>query len=197
MDGVWVRRLRWRRRGAWLWPAFCIAIVVDALVGHWLPQLGETQTVVGAALVACVINLIAIVLLSRPLGTLLRRGRGDLPRVVANDYGGTIAVGVVSAALLLAGVAHRSTVIAHRQARDEAIARAQAWIGDRAPDAFRRNVAYVNTYAIEDGSIYRVCVPSVQGPSTYCVVVKTKMPFDQSVSFAGYEPNAVFSAGTG
>jgi hypothetical protein len=29
------------------------------------------------------------------------------------------------------------------------------------------------------------------------VIVKTQMPFAQSVSFAGYEPNADFAAGAG
>ena len=62
------------------------------LIGHWLPPSGETQTLLAAALAACVLNLIAVVLLSRPLGAVLRRLRPDLPRVVARDYGGTVVV---------------------------------------------------------------------------------------------------------
>jgi hypothetical protein len=197
MEVAWLQRLRWRRRGAWMWPAFVIALAFDALVGHGLPQLGDTQTLVGAALIACFLNLIGIVLLSRPVGALLRRARPDLPRVVARDYAGTFVICAISASLLLVGLAHRSTVIAHRKARDDAIARAQAWIGARAPDEFRRNVTYVSTFAIESGSVYRICVPSARGSRTYCVVVKENMPFGQSVSFDGYESNADFSAGTG
>ncbi len=197
MDGAWLHRMRWRRRGAWMWPAFAITIALDGLVGHWLPPSGETQTFLAAALAGCVLNLIGIVLLSRPAGSLLRRKRPDLPRVVARDYAGTFVVCVISAALLIGGLVHRPSVLAHRKALADAIARAQAWIGDRAPDEFRRNVAYVSTYAIEAGSIYRICVPSARGPRTYCVVVKTKMPFGSSVTFAGYESNAAFSAGTG
>ena len=180
-----------------MWPAFAIAVLADAVVGHWLPPSGETQTVLAAALAGCVLNLIAVVLLSRPIGAVLRRRRRDMPRVVARDYGGTLVVAGVTAALLVAGLAHRPSVLAHRKARDDAIARAQAWIGDRAPAEFRRNLEFVSTVAIEDGSIYRVCVPSVAGTRTYCVVVRTKMPFPMGVSFAGYESNADFSAGTG
>jgi hypothetical protein len=197
MDGAWLHRMRWRRRGAWLWPAFAIAVLADALIGHALPQSGETQTALAAGLAGFVLNLIGVVLLSRPLGALLRRRRTDMPPVVARDYGGTAVVVAITSALLLAGVLHRPSVLAHRKALADAIARAQAWIGDRAPAEFRRNVELVSTAVIEAGSIYRICVPSARGNRTYCVVVKTNMPFERSVSFAGYESNAAFSAGTG
>jgi hypothetical protein len=79
----------------------------------------------------------------------------------------------------------------------DATARAQAWIGDRAPATFRRNLERVTTFAIQPGSIYRSCVPSTDGDRTYCVIVKTQLPFARSVSFAGYEPNSLFAAGAG
>ena len=49
---------------------------------------------------------------------------------------------------------------------------------------------------IQQGSIYRTCVPSDDRKRTYCVIVNDKLPFARSVSFAGYEPNEVMSAGT-
>lgn len=78
----------------------------------------------------------------------------------------------------------------------DAIGRAQAWIGDRAPAEFRRNVQFVNAFAIDAG-IYRICVPSAGGTRSYCVIVKESLPFQRSVSFAGTESNAVFAAGVG
>ncbi len=197
MDGAWLGRMRWRRRGAWLWPAFAAAIVVDAILGHALPPSGETQTVLAAALAGCVLNLIAVVLLSRPVGVLMRRARPDLPRVVARDYGGTVVVLMITAGLLLAGVLHRPSVLEHKRAMHDAIARAQAWIGARAPAEFRRNVEFVSIFAIEPGNIYRTCVPSEDRTRTYCVIVKTHLPFARSVRFDGYESNSVFAAGAG
>jgi hypothetical protein len=197
MDGAWVHRMRWRRRGAWLWPAFIALTIADAVIGHLLPPSGESQTLVGAGLVAGVLNLIAVVLLSRPLGAAFRRMRQDLPTIVARDYAGTSVVTVVAVALLVAGLAHHPTLVAHRSTMEDAITRAQAWIGDRAPAEFRRNVRFVDTLAIQPGSIYRTCVPSDRRNRTYCVIVKTDLPFARSVSFAGYEPNSVFSQGTG
>jgi hypothetical protein len=58
-------------------------------------------------------------------------------------------------------------------------------------------VRYENTVTIDPGSIYRTCVPSIGSRRTYCVIVKTKLPFERSVTFAGYESNSVFAGGTG
>lgn len=197
MDGGWVGRMRWRRRGAWLWPAFATATVVDAVVGHALPPLGETQTLAAAALGALVLNLLAVIVLSWPLGLLVRRVRPDLPVLVARNYAGTMVVGVVTAVLLAGGLAHHASVLADRRAMRDAVTRAQVWIGARAPARFRRNVQFVSMFAIEPGSIYRACVPSRDGRQTYCVIVNTKRPFPRGVSFGGYEPNALFSEGVG
>ncbi len=197
MDGAWVSRWRWRRRGAWLWPTFAALVVVDAVIGHLLPPTGEKESVAGAALAGLVLNLIAVILLSRPLGALIRRRRPDLPATVARNYGGTTAVVLITAALLGAGVAHRSSITSEEQTMRDAIVRAQAFIGDRAPDQFRRNVKLVDTVAIQPGSIYRMCVPGAGGRRTYCVIVNTQLPFARSVRFAGYEPNSSLAAGTG
>lgn len=197
MDGAWLHRLRWRRRGAWLWPAFAALTIADAIVGHLLPPAGDGQTVVSAGLVALVLNLIAVILLSRPLGAAIRRARGDLPGIVARDYAGTTVVAVVAAGLLTMGLMHRSTLQAQRRTMDDAIKRAQAYIGDRAPAEFRRNLALADTFVIQQGSIYRTCVPSNDRKRTYCVIVKDRLPFPRSVTFAGYEPNEVMSLGTG
>ncbi len=180
-----------------MWPAFVAAIVLDGLIGHALPPSGDAQSVTGAVLLGSFLNLAAIVVLSVPLGYLLRRARPDLPRVVARDYGGTFAIGAISLALLVVGLAHRPAMIAERQAMHDAIVRAQAYIGDRAPDEYRRNLTTVDTVVIEPGSMYRVCVNSAVRQRTYCVIVRRWMPLASSVTFAGYEPNAAFASGTG
>ncbi len=196
MEGAWLHRMRWRRRGAWLWPAFVAVTVLDGVVGHLLPPAGESETFVAALLLGLVLNVIAVALLSRPFGALARRIDGGLPRVVARDYGGTAAVLLMAAVLFGAGLAHRSTVQNDQQALQDAVTRAQAWIGVRAPAQFQSNLRDTNTYAIQPGSIYRTCVPNQAGTETYCVIVKLWFPFPGGVSFAGYEPNSVLSEGT-
>jgi hypothetical protein len=195
MDGAWLVRLRWRGRGAWLWPTFVVATALDAAIVHALPFLGDRQSLAGGVVAGLFLNLLLVLLLSRPVGAIVRRRRTDMPTTVARNYGGTVAVLIVPVLLLLAGLAHRSSIEAQHRMLDDAITRAIAYIGDRAPPAFRSNVTHTDTYTIEPGSVYRTCVPNAAGTRTYCVVVNMRKPFATSVRFAGYEPNAMFSEG--
>jgi uncharacterized membrane protein YhaH (DUF805 family) len=197
MDGVWLARLRWRRRGAWMWPMFIVLTLVDAVIGHLLPPAGDSQTLFGAALLALFINLIGVILLTFPSALVVRRLHPDMPMVVARNYGGTGVVVGVTVVLLLVGLLHQPTIDSQQSAMRDAIERAEAYIGDRAPAEFRRNVQYVDAFAIQPGSIYRACVPGASADRTYCVIVNTHLPFGTSVSFAGYEPNSLFSEGVG
>jgi hypothetical protein len=190
-------RMRWRRRGAWLWPAFVAFTFADAVLGHLLPPVGDTETLVAAGLLGLVINLLGVVLLARPLGWIIRRARRDIPSFVARDYGGTVVVFAVAATLCAVGLIHRPDMIARQRAIEDAVARAQAYIGDRAPAEFRRNLQFVSMLAIQPGTIYRACVPSTDNRRSYCVIVNRNLPFQRSVTFSGYEPNSVLAAGTG
>lgn len=190
-------RVRWRRRGAWLWPTFVVLTAADAVIGHQLPPAGDAQTIVAAALLGCALNLLAVLALSWPLGVALRRVRGDLPGLIARDYGGTVAVTLVTAGLLVLGITHHQSVLADRQAQQEAATRAEAWIGDRAPAEFRRGLSSISMFAIQPGRIYRACVRGIQTGRTYCVMVNDGLPFASSVRPAGYEPNSVLATGEG
>lgn len=188
-------RLRWRRAGAWLWPTFIALTVADAVIGHALPPAGATESLMAAALLALLANLLAVLLLSRPLGALLRRVRPDLPAVVARDYGGTVAVIAVTATLATVGILHRPAIHASQRAMQDAIVRAQAWIGDRAPAQFRRNLQSISVFAIQPDTIYRACVPNAAHTRSFCVVVDRSLPLDKSVRFSGHEPNSSLAAG--
>lgn len=190
-------RLRWRRAGAWLWPTFVVLTIADAVVGQDLPPAGSTESLFAAGLLGLFLNLLAVLLLSRPLGWAIRHVRPDMPSVVARDYGGTIAVLAVTATLVFAGIVHRPAIRASERDMQDAIARAQAWIGDRAPDEFRRNLQVVSLFAIQPGTIYRACVANVEQTKSYCVIVDRSKPLDQSVSFSGDEPNATLASGAG
>jgi hypothetical protein len=178
-----------------MWPAFAALTVIDAIAGHALPPAGESQSVLAAGLLGGVLNVLGLVF-SRPIGALARRWRGDLPIVVARDYAACWLMGIAAAGVLVAGLAHRPTIVDHRQSMRDAIARAQAWIGARAPQEFRDRLVRADIVVVEAGSLYRVCVPGAHSHRTYCVVVNSRVPFARSVSFSGYEPNSVFAAGS-
>jgi hypothetical protein len=203
MDSAWLSRtraryvrMRWRRSGAWLWPAFVALTIVDAAIGNALPPSGDTESIAGAALLALVANLLAVILLSRPLGWIIGRFRPDLPGIVARDYGGTAVVFTITAILLTVGLLHRPAIQARQRAMADAMARAQAWIGDRAPPEFRHDLGAMSMYAIQPDAIYRACVASADGTRSYCVVVNRNVPFPGGVTFSGSEPNSSLAAGT-
>lgn len=196
MHGGLLARLRWRRRGAWMWPTFVVVTGLDGVILHARPMAGDGQGVIGGIVIAMVSNVIAILLLSRPFGALVRRRRTDMPRVVARDYGGTAGLGLITLIMLAAGLAHHATLADQQHTLREAIVRAEAFIGDRAPAPFRAMAGHTDTYTILAGQIYRTCVPDRTLTRTYCVIVKPRLPLAGSVMFAGYESNAVFAQGT-
>lgn len=195
MDSAWLHRARWRWRGALLWPTFVIAVAVDAAIVHARPFLGDSQSVVGGVLAGMIINLLAVVLLSGLAGLLVHRLRPDMPAAIARNYGGTAVVVLVSAGLLALGESRHAGIVARQRVLDDAIVRAEAYIGLRAPAQFRVNANRPDILTIQQGTRYRVCVPGRAGPRYYCVMVDPQLPLARSVVPAGSEPNWSLATG--
>jgi hypothetical protein len=195
MEAAWIARARWRWRGAWLWPTFVVAAFLDGVIALARPFVGDRQSLAGGLLAGLVLNLLAVLFLSRGLGALLRRVRGDMPVGVARNYGGTLAVALVSAGLLAAGLTRHQGIVDNQQALRDAVVRAVAYIGDHAPQTYRANAQRTDTFTIQAGVMYRTCASSQDGRRSYCVIVKSHLPFERSVVFDGYEPNWLFAEG--
>jgi hypothetical protein len=168
-----MRRLRWRRRGAWLWPTFAAATVVDTVLLHQLPIAGDGPTGwVPAFLLAGCLNIIAVAALGAIGGWVLRRRRPDLPKVVADDRAGTALVLLVSVAFLALGLAHRPAL---REHDDDVAAQALAmrrWMASQAPPEYRSRVAAADTLQIAD-DLYRTCVPGPDPERWLCLYLDT------------------------
>jgi hypothetical protein len=195
MDGALLARARWRWRGAWLWPAFVATALLDGVIAATRPFLGDRQSFAGGVLAGLILNLVAVLLLSRPFGGLLRRSRPDLPAAIARNYGGTVAVLLVSAGMLATGLARHDSLVGTQRTLRDAVVRAEAYIGDHAPETFRADATRTDTFTIQAGVAYRTCALSQDGRRSYCVIVKPRLPLDRSVVFDGYEPNSIFSLG--
>lgn len=190
-------RLRWRLHGAWMWPTFVVLTLVDGVIVHWRPPSGDGESTVSGWLIGLFLSLLAIIIGMPIAGRVIRRLRPDMPKVVARDYGGTVAICGVTIVLLAAGLAHHSAIASDQRTLEDATARAVAYIGVHAPASFRENLGSASTWVIESGRVYRTCVRDRPGSRTYCVIVKPRMAWSRSVTFAGYEPNSVLSQGTG
>jgi hypothetical protein len=195
MDAAWIARTRWRWRGAWMWPAFVVLAIADGWIGHALPINPPSQSVIAGIVVGLVLNLICIVVVAPVFGALLRRVRRDLPVAIARNYAGVLCVVLVTTGFVGIGLAKRSTITHDSAAMHDAVVRAAAYIGDHAPGPYAARADHLDVIAIQEGSIYRVCVNNAEQTRDYCVVVRERLPFARSVTPAGSEPNANMARG--
>jgi hypothetical protein len=171
-ERLWPARLRWRWRGARQWPAFAIAVVVDAVLLHQLPVAGDGTGLVGAALLAGFFNLAAVAVLGRLGGRWLRLRRPSLPLLVAEDSAGTAAICSITALLLVAGLVHRPAVLdaqADFRAQEQAVRR---YLVSKAPLEYRLNSGHLNTWK-QAPHLYRTCVSGPDPRKALCLIVMT------------------------
>ena len=170
--GEGLRRLRWRMSGAWLWPTFVVVIVLEAGLLHWLPIAGRGSGWIAGLLLAGSLNLIAIVLLGGIGSFLLRRRRGDLPKVVADDYAGLVALLLVGLAFLTAGLVHRPELQAEQEAFSAQSLATRLWVRNNGDDFARAHVDAADSVLV-DTNLYRTCVPQPDPKRWLCLIIDT------------------------
>jgi hypothetical protein len=167
-----LRRLRWRLRGAWLWPTLLVLTVVDGVVLLVLPAWDRAPAdLYGSLLVAGFANLAAVALLAPAAAAWLRRRRPDLPREIARNYAGTALVWTVTGGLVIGGLAHRPAV---REAEFDLAAQSAAvrqYVVRNAP-GYRDGLARADYLRIDE-DLFRTCVPGPDPRRPLCLLVTT------------------------
>ena len=185
-------RLRWRLRGAWLWPTFAAATVLEMFLLHWLPVQGDATGWVAALLVAGCLNLIGVVVVGGLGGVLLHRRRADMPKVVADNYAGMAALALVAAGFVVAGVAHRPSIVAGREAFTRQSQAVRLWV-ERNGDAYARAHVESADSVLVDVDLYRTCVPTPDPKRWLCLIVNTTVSPPSVRRDTSREPNATFN----
>ena len=172
VERLWLTRLRWRMRGAWLWPAFFGLTLVDGILITLLPPWGWTPPgLVGGLLLAGFANLLLLAAVAPLAGHLLRRRRRDLPRPIAFDYAGTALICGLAVLFLIAGVLHRPAVAAREDDADALTAAVRGYVAAHAPEwAGGLDAVAVREYAPE---VFRACVPGADPTKALCLIVDT------------------------
>ena len=187
-ERLWLARLRWRMRGAWLWPAFFGLTAVDgALIALLPPYDGAPSGPIGGVLLAGFGNLAVIAVLAPLAGRALRRRRPDLPRVVANDYAGAALLLAVTVVLLAAGLVHRPAEAAERGDEAAVLAAVERFVGAQAPH-WRPGLDRVDAVQLAP-EVYRACVPGDDPRRALCLIVDTDQRPAGVARDSSMEPN--------
>jgi amino acid transporter len=153
-----------------MWPAFALCTVATTVLIETLPFSGDgPESVVGSLLLATGLNLVVVAVLAPLGGWLLRRRRPDLPRAIAADVSGTVLLGGLFAALLVAGLVNRSAVQADERARAASYAATSQYVHAQAP-AYAEFLGAADIIRLEP-DLYRSCVPGPERP--LCLIVNT------------------------
>jgi hypothetical protein len=176
------RRVRWRLRGAWQWPAFAGLTVFDAVLAVRLPFQGEGADVIGAVLFAAFVNLLAVAVFAPFAGMALRRRRRDLPALIARDYAGTALLLAIASLMLVGGIAHRSSVQEARADERAVVLAVHDYVLASAP-AFASGLPVMDLRRLYDDH-YRACVNRPEERLPICFFVNT----DQSPAGVKRDP---------
>ena len=192
-DARWRSRHRRRLRGAMLWPAFAVALIVDAVLHHVLPIAGEGHPgPVASLLLAAFFNLVVVAVGAPLAGRALRRRRPDMPRVVADDQAGTVLLALVTAGLVVLGVAHRPALQDDERDRLAQADAVRAYVAHRAPAEYRANIDRADTWR-QGPDLWRTCVPGRDPHRALCLFVTTDQSPPGIAVDRDQRPNSVVS----
>ena len=143
-EALWQTRLRWRLRGAMLWPAFVAAVVIEAVLLDRLPVSGDDGPgLFAAVLLAGFANLVVVAVAAPLAGRWLRRRRPGMPPVIATDRAGAVLVAAGGALVVALGLLHHSSVQAARADLSAQATSARRFVVNQAPREFQANVDHL------------------------------------------------------
>ena len=204
-DRFWPARLRWRLRGAWLWPAFVVFTLADGVLLHLLPpvRLGFTRegmTLIFGVIVATFANLVLVGAVAPWLAKRLAArpavasggSFADVPdqvrRDVLQDRVGTALLAAGLLGVLAAGLGSREVVVADTQATEENAAAVRAYVEHSGNAELIRNLETANTIRLGD-QYFRTCLSRDDRSRHFCLFVDTKKQPAQVVRDPSGEPN--------
>jgi hypothetical protein len=194
----WPARVRWRLRGAWMWPSFVATTLLDGFLLHKLPPVRTGIDPIPAVLLATFGNLILIGAFAPWLARRLwkRRPAADpyAPakaqfEVLSDRVGtGLLVAGVFG--VLAAGLAARPTVIAETDAKEEAAHAIDRYVQNSGDDELIRNEETANMKRYAEG-YFRICIAMDDRRRFACFWVDTNEDPTEIVRDSSAEPNPI------
>jgi hypothetical protein len=172
-EALWQSRLRWRLRGAMLWPAFVAAVVVEAVLIDRVPISGDDGPgLFAAVLLAGFANLVIVAVAAPLAGRWLRRRRPGMPPVIATDRAGAVLIAVGVALVVALGLMHHPSVRAAHADFGVQAASARRFFISQAPREYQAHIDHLDTMK-QGEDLYRTCVAGPDPHRAFCVFVNT------------------------
>ncbi len=198
-ERFWPARIRWRLRGATMWPAFIAVTLIDGLILHLLPPIGTGVDLIPAILLATFGNLVLIGALAPWLArrAWARRAAaepGAPPRAQREVLTDRIGTGLLLASIvgvIAAGLAARPTVVSETedtQRNAEAFRNLVLHTGDA---ELIRNLETANTVRLRE-DYFRTCIARDDRRRYFCAFVDTGADPAQVTPDSSAEPNSIY-----
>ena len=175
-ERFWTRRLRWRLIGAWRWPAFLAATVVDAILLHEIPPVSTGIKLPVAFILAGFGNL-GLIAAADALERFAERKRAERgiedPHLeVQVDRGAVIALALGVVGVLAWGLATSEPRVLETEALEENAAAVEHYVRTRGGPEYERNLETANTARLSDG-YFRTCISDDERSRFLCLFVDT------------------------
>jgi hypothetical protein len=195
----WPARVRWRLRGAWMWPSFVAITLLDGILLHELPPVRTGIDLIPAVLLATFGNLVLIGALAPLLARRVWKRRPAAapdapPKAQLEVLTDRIGTGLLVASVfgvLAAGLAARPTVIAETDAKEEAARAIHAFVQASGDEELIRNEETAHAARLADG-YFRICIARDDRRRNFCFFVDTKKDPTEIKRDPSAEPNSVY-----
>ena len=198
-ERFWPARVRWRLRGAWMWPTFVVVTLLDGLIMWRLPPVGGGVDLIPAVLIATFGNLALIAAVAPWLARRTWKRRpaaepGAPPRAqleVLTDRIGTGLLLATVVGVVVAGLAARPLVVSETRETERNANAFRDFILARGDEELIRNLETANTIELGD-ALFRTCVARDDRRRYFCTLIDVdRHPPDIDVDPSA-EPNSSY-----
>ena len=192
---MWPSRLRWRLRGAWMWPSFALFTLADAAVLHALPPFSEGFALIPAIIVSGFANLFLVGAAAPWFARRLRARQGvaAAPLEIVVDRAGTGLLAAGCAGVLAACLASQPLIVSETEATETNARLVRDYVLAHGTPEVRRNLETANTIRLGEG-FFRTCVALDDRRRAFCMFVETNTRPPRISPDPNPDPNRAFLA---
>jgi hypothetical protein len=180
-ERFWPARIRWRLRGAWMWPTFIAITLLDGVILHELPPVQEGYPLIAGILIATFANLVLIGAVAPWLARRIWSRRpsaapGAPPRAQLEVLTDRIGTGLLLASLVglvAAGLAAKPVVVAETEEKERAARELYRYVTGHGSEELKRNLE-ASDMVRQGDDYFRACIPNDDRDDRTCYLLDVR-----------------------